>query len=101
MLHQNEEYFLNQCKSIMGLLSLIIVNLLNESESAFFNYCRFPLFFLHYLQVSMAVVLQHGVGRTPSQYVNIVFVSFNILVIQENNILTESRWAHGSFHTFY
>ena len=49
----------------------------------------------------MAVVLQHGVGRTPSQYVNIVFVSFNILVIQENNILTESRWAHGSFHTFY
>ena len=71
--------------------SIRLMNRLNKTESAVF-YCRFslflrnPVFFSDYLEVTTAVVVSRGVGKTSPRT-----SIFHILVLQEYWVQTESR----------
>ena len=72
------------------------MNRLNKTQSAVFLYCRFSLFLMDpffpiYLEVAIAVVMLHGVGKTSHCTSIKSSYFFHILVLQEYWVLMESR----------
>ena len=79
---------------------MVLMNRLNKTESVVFLYFRFSLLlkdlFLRLLggRNSCRCAAQNWLNFYP--YINIVFIFFHILVLQEYWVLVESRISLGS-----